>query len=77
MCGKNSAENLVVEGHNGFKTIVHVMNAERVLEGAAAVRLGYAALLRATVYAKDRTMFWIPIGKTSHSAPPCTVSGDA
>ena len=39
------------------------MNAERILVGAEALGLGYAALRRASVYAKDRVVFGRPIGQ--------------
>lgn len=39
------------------------MNAERVLIGAEALGLGYAALRRAAKYAQERSVFGRPIGK--------------
>ncbi len=53
---------LTISG-NGFKQIMHGMNAERILVGAEALGLGYAALRRASIYAKDRVVFGRPIGK--------------
>jgi len=46
----------------GFKMIMHGMNAERILIGAEALGLGYAALRRASIYAGERTVFGRPIG---------------
>ncbi|KAK2599110.1 hypothetical protein QQS21_005451 [Conoideocrella luteorostrata] len=50
------------EGH-GFKMIMHGMNAERILIGCEALGLGYAALRRAALYAKERIVFGRPIGQ--------------
>ena len=54
---------LIGEEGNGFKQIMHGMNAERVLVGAEALGLGYAALRRASIYARDRVVFGRAIGK--------------
>ncbi|TGZ81746.1 acyl-CoA dehydrogenase NM domain-like protein [Ascodesmis nigricans] len=48
---------------DGFKIVLHGMNAERVLIGAEALGLGYAALRRAAKYAQERSVFGRPIGK--------------
>ncbi|MGE0384626.1 MAG: acyl-CoA dehydrogenase family protein [Gammaproteobacteria bacterium] len=48
---------------NGFKTILHGMNPERVLLAAEAVGLGRAALTRAARYAREREVFDRPIGQ--------------
>jgi alkylation response protein AidB-like acyl-CoA dehydrogenase len=56
-------EDLVGEEGNGFKMIMHGMNAERILIGAEALGLGFAALRRASMYAKDRVVFGRPIGQ--------------
>jgi alkylation response protein AidB-like acyl-CoA dehydrogenase len=48
---------------NGFKQIMHGMNAERILVGAEALGLGFAALRHASRYAKDRVVFGRPIGQ--------------
>ena len=48
---------------DGFKMIMHGMNAERILVGAEALGLGYAALRRASLYARDRVVFGRPIGQ--------------
>ena len=46
----------------GFEYILHGMNPERILIGAESVGLGFAALRRATQYAKERVVFDRPIG---------------
>lgn len=51
------------EENNGFKMIMHGMNAERILIGAEALGLGFAALRRAAIYAGERNVFGRPIGK--------------
>ena len=50
------------EGH-GFEYILHGMNPERILIAAESVGLGFAALRRATQYAKERVVFDRPIGE--------------
>ncbi|RSM06963.1 hypothetical protein CDV31_008805 [Fusarium ambrosium] len=60
---KVPAEDLVGSEGDGFKMIMHGMNAERILVGAEALGLGYAALRRACNYANDRVVFDNPIGK--------------
>lgn len=54
---------LIGEEGNGFKMIMHGMNAERVLIAGEALGLGYAALRRAAIYAGEREVFGRPIGK--------------
>lgn len=56
------ATDLVGTENEGFKMIMHGMNAERILIGAEALGLGFAALRRATQYASDRRVFGRPIG---------------
>lgn len=48
---------------SGFKMVLHGMNAERCLIAGEALGLGYAALERATNYAREREVFGRPIGK--------------
>lgn len=50
-----------IEG-NGFKIVLHGMNAERCLLAGEALGLGYIALKKATKYAQDRIVFDRPIG---------------
>ncbi|KAJ5135352.1 uncharacterized protein N7515_004630 [Penicillium bovifimosum] len=47
----------------GFRMILHGMNAERILIGAEALGLGFAALRRAALYANERQVFGRPIGQ--------------
>jgi alkylation response protein AidB-like acyl-CoA dehydrogenase len=49
--------------NEGFKMIMQGMNAERILIGAEALGLGFAALRRAALYAGERQVFGRPIGK--------------
>ncbi|KAF2757686.1 acyl-CoA dehydrogenase NM domain-like protein [Pseudovirgaria hyperparasitica] len=46
----------------GFKIVLHGMNAERCLLAGEALGLGYAALGRAAKYARERVVFGRPIG---------------
>ena len=57
------ASDLIGDENNGFKMIMHGMNAERILIGAEALGLGFAALRRAAIYAGERVVFGRPIGK--------------
>ncbi|WP_420392493.1 acyl-CoA dehydrogenase family protein [Acuticoccus sp.] len=56
-------EDRIGEEGRGFEYILHGMNPERVLIAAEAVGIGYAALERATAYAREREVFGRPIGK--------------
>ena len=64
------ASTLIGEENKGFKIIMHGMNAERCLLAGEALGLGYAALEKATTYAKDRNVFGRPIGKNQAIAHP-------
>ena len=55
---------------NGFKMIMHGMNAERILVAGEALGLGYAALRHAARYAKERVVFGRPIGQNQGIAHP-------
>jgi acyl-CoA dehydrogenase len=55
-------EDRIGEEGEGFKYILDGMNPERVLLAAEAIGLGFAALNRATAYAKERVVFNRPIG---------------
>src|ERR1700739_3673697 len=55
-------EDRIGEEGEGFKYILDGMNPERVLLAAEAVGLGFAALHKATEYAKERVVFNRPIG---------------
>ncbi|KXT00923.1 hypothetical protein AC578_5709 [Pseudocercospora eumusae] len=56
-------DSLIGEEGKGFKQILHGMNAERCLLAGEALGLGYAALKKATKYAKERVVFGRPIGQ--------------
>jgi len=57
------ADSLIGEEGQGFKIILHGMNAERALLAGEALGLGYAALRKASQYAKERVVFGRPIGQ--------------
>jgi acyl-CoA dehydrogenase len=48
---------------DGFRSILHGMNPERILIAAEAIGIGRAALRKATAYAKERVVFGRPIGQ--------------
>jgi acyl-CoA dehydrogenase len=54
---------LIGEEGQGFKIILHGMNAERCLLAGEALGLGYIALKKATTYARERIVFGRPIGQ--------------
>ncbi|GAC1617850.1 MAG: acyl-CoA dehydrogenase family protein [Candidatus Elarobacter sp.] len=56
------ADRIGAEG-DGFKSILHGMNPERILIAGEAVGLGRAALRKAATYAKERIVFDRPIGQ--------------
>lgn len=56
-------DSLIGEEGKGFKIILHGMNAERCLLAGEALGLGYAALRKATEYARERIVFGRPIGQ--------------
>ena len=55
-------EDRIGEEGEGFKTILHGMNPERILIAAECIGIGRAALARATTYARERVVFDRPIG---------------
>ncbi|KAL2216051.1 acyl-CoA dehydrogenase [Thermoascus aurantiacus ATCC 26904] len=57
------ADTLIGEEGQGFKIVLHGMNAERCLLAGEALGLGYAALERAAKYARERVVFGRPIGQ--------------
>ncbi|SDR59934.1 acyl-CoA dehydrogenase [Rhizobiales bacterium GAS113] len=63
------ADRIGKEG-DGFKSILHGMNPERILIAAEAVGIGRAALARATRYAKERIVFRRPIGQNQSIQHP-------
>jgi len=56
-------EDRIGEEGKGFDYILHGLNPERILIAAEALGLGYAALRRATGYAKERVVFGRAIGQ--------------
>ncbi|KAH7334192.1 acyl-CoA dehydrogenase/oxidase [Pyrenochaeta sp. MPI-SDFR-AT-0127] len=67
---KIPADCLIGEEGDGFKIILHGMNAERCLLAGEALGLGYAALAKASTYAKERIVFERPIGMNQGVAHP-------
>jgi acyl-CoA dehydrogenase len=64
------AADLIGEEGQGFRSILHGMNPERILMGAEAVGIGRAALARAAKYARERIVFRRPIGQNQGIAHP-------
>jgi len=64
------ADDLIGEEGNGFRSILHGMNPERVLVAAEAVGIGRAALRKAAAYARERVVFGRPIGKNQSIQHP-------
>ena len=64
-----AADRIGEEGQ-GFRTILHGMNPERILIAAEAVGIGRAALARAARYARERVVFRRPIGQNQGVAHP-------
>ena len=56
-------EDRIGEEGKGFYYLLHGLNPERVLGGAACVGIGRAALRKASSYAKERVVFDRPIGQ--------------
>src|SRR5271156_988138 len=56
-------EDRIGEEGNGFKMVMHGMNAERILIAAEALGTGFAALRRVAVYAGERKVFGKAIGQ--------------
>jgi len=56
-------ENRIGAEGEGFRTLLHGLNPERVLVAAEAVGIGRAALARAARYARERVVFGRPIGQ--------------
>jgi acyl-CoA dehydrogenase len=64
------ASSLIGTENKGFKIILHGMNAERCLLAGEALGLGYAALAKASTYARERVVFDRPIGQNQGIAHP-------
>jgi alkylation response protein AidB-like acyl-CoA dehydrogenase len=67
-------EDRIGDEGQGFRYILHGMNAERILIAAEAVGLGRAALARAAQYAKERIVFDRPIGQNQGVQHPLAES---
>lgn len=63
-------EALIGEEGQGFKYLLQGLIPERVLFAVEAIGLGFAALERATTYAKERVVFGRPIGQNQGVAHP-------
>jgi acyl-CoA dehydrogenase len=63
------ADRIGEEGH-GFRTILHGINPERILNAGEAVGIGRVALKRAAKYARERVVFRRPIGQNQAIAHP-------
>ncbi|KAK2043499.1 acyl-CoA dehydrogenase domain-containing protein [Colletotrichum somersetense] len=61
---------LIGQEGQGFRIILHGMNAERCLLAGEALGLGYAAIAKASAYARDRVVFNRPIGQNQAIAHP-------
>jgi acyl-CoA dehydrogenase len=61
------------EEGRGFEYILHGMNPERVLIAAEAIGLGFAALRKATAYARERIVFNRPIGQNQAIQHPLAI----
>lgn len=61
---------LIGKEGQGFKIVLHGMNAERCLLAGEALGLGYAALYRASKYAQERVVFGRAIGQNQGIAHP-------
>ncbi|KAF3891624.1 Acyl-CoA dehydrogenase NM [Trichophyton interdigitale] len=64
------ADSLIGNEGEGFKIVLHGMNAERCLLAGEALGLGYVALEKAAKYAKERVVFGRPIGQNQAIAHP-------
>jgi acyl-CoA dehydrogenase len=67
-------EALIGEEGQGFKYLLQGLNPERVLFAVESIGLGFAALERATTYAKERVVFGRPIGQNQGVAHPLAKS---
>ncbi|KAF2840234.1 acyl-CoA dehydrogenase NM domain-like protein [Patellaria atrata CBS 101060] len=71
---KIPADSLIGTEGEGFKIVLHGMNAERCLLAGEALGLGYAALTRASDYARDRVVFGRAIGQNQGIQHPLAAS---
>lgn len=74
------ARDLIGAEGDGFRSILHGFNPERILVAAEAVGIGRAALGRAARYAKERVVFGRPIGQNQgiqHPLAECWMALEA
>ncbi|KAL1957566.1 hypothetical protein VTO42DRAFT_5793 [Malbranchea cinnamomea] len=64
------ADTLIGKEGEGFKIVLHGMNAERCLLAGEALGLGYVALEKAAKYARERVVFGRAIGQNQGIAHP-------
>ena len=64
------SDSLIGRQGEGFKMILHGMNAERCLLAGEAIGLGYAAIEKAASYGRERVVFGRPIGMNQGVAHP-------
>ncbi|KAK2749408.1 hypothetical protein FQN57_006341 [Myotisia sp. PD_48] len=64
------ADTLIGKEGEGFKIVLHGMNAERCLLAGEALGLGYIALEKAAKYSKERIVFGRPIGQNQGISHP-------
>jgi acyl-CoA dehydrogenase len=73
-------EDRIGEEGKGFDYILHGLNPERILVAAEAVGIGFAAIARASQYAKERVVFGRPIGQNQaiqHPLAACWMQMEA
>ena len=69
-----SASDMIGEPGQGFRIVLHGLNAERCLLAGEALGLGYAALRRAADYARERQVFGRMIGSNQAIQHPLAKS---
>lgn len=67
-------EDRIGEEGRGFEYILHGMNPERILCAGEVIGIGFAALRRATAYAKERVVFNRPIGMNQGIQHPLAIN---
>jgi acyl-CoA dehydrogenase len=67
-------EDRIGEEGEGFRTLLHGLNPERVLVAAEAIGIGRVALERASRYARERVVFGRPIGQNQGIQHPLAKS---
>jgi len=67
-------EDRIGQEGEGFRTLLHGLNPERVLVAAEGVGIGRVALARASRYARERVVFGRPIGQNQGIQHPLAES---